>query len=550
MRKVAVIGLDGATFDLIIPWIKMGKLPTFKRLMETGSYGSLESTIPPITAPAWSSFKTGVNPGKHGIYEFWKRKHDSYKLTVDTSLKVKYPAVWDILSMYDKKNVIINLPTSYPAREINGVMITGALTPDLSSKGFVFPEKLKKELFKEIPDYKIDPQNTFKNEKDTGFLYSLYHEIDMRKRTILTFMKKYSWDLFVGVFRASDSVQHNLWKYYDSKHPKYKINKNFRDGIFSVYKKIDQALDEITRQLPDDTDLIIVSDHGAGPLTKVLNINYWLYKNGYLKIKKTILSYVKLFLFKIGFTPVNVYNILSLFKLSNIKKAVRYNVVGRLLLKTLFLSFDDVDWSKTRAYAYGFVGEIYINLKGREPQGIVDRKDYKKTRKEISDKLQKITYVNEEKIINKIFYKEQIYKGDFIEDAPDIIFFPKDLEWLCSGDFEFTSNCLVYDPPVTSSGHHRMNGIFIANGEIFKKNFNFDKANIIDIAPTLLHILGLPVASHMDGRVIKEIFTGNFNKEYKIRYEDIDITGKRGKKLSEEEERSILGRLEDLGYMG
>jgi len=547
-RKVMVVGLDGATFDLIRPWAREGKLPTFERLMEGGCWGELTSTIPPFTAPAWCSFATGKNPGKHGMYDFAGRKKGSYEMVPLNASSLKAPTLWEILSRHGKKVGVLNVPMTYPPPMVNGLLVTGMLTPP-NATNFTYPPELGRELLEAVPGYAIWPEGVFHPMgRESEFLGVVQELTDMRFAATRYLMGKVDWDFFMVVFRGPDLVQHWLWKYMEGRG----TNGALRDGILGVYQRLDKVMASLLELIPQGTTLVLMSDHGAGPLDTYIHVNTWLLEQGYLRIKRSILPRSKLAMFRLGVTPRRVYGALMR---SGLRKGVGSLVRERKgqvrgILDRVFLSFRDVDWPRTLAYSYGNVGPIYLNVKGREPMGRVrPGQEYEQLRDEISGRLMELREPRTGlPLVEKVYRKEELYSGPALEDAPDLFFMPKDLRHQAFGLLQFTSNRWL-EPSFDRSGGHRMNGILLFWGEGVRKG-TLAKANMTDIAPSLLALLDTPIPQDMDGRVLQEAFQEEIWGGKEIRYSEPHQSGKApGEGLTEEETEEIQRRLKGLGYV-
>lgn len=546
--RVMVIGLDGATFDLIRPWAQDGKLPTFRSLMEEGCWGELTSTIPPFTAPAWCSFATGKNPGKHGMYDFAGRKKGTYDMVPLNASCLKAPTLWEILSGCGKKVVVLNVPMTYPPPKVNGFVVTGMLTPPNASN-FTHPPELGSELLKAVPGYAIWPEGVFHPMgRELEFLKVVQQLTDMRFAATRYLMGRLDWDFFMVVFRGPDLVQHWLWRHMEAGDAKGEL----ADGIFQVYKKLDAIVASFLEMVPRRTTLVLMSDHGAGPLDKYIHVNTWLLEEGYLKIKPKVLARSKLAMFRMGVTPRRVYQTLMR---TGLKKGVGSMVRERKsqvrsMLDRLFLSFKDVDWPKTSAYSYGNVGPIFLNVKGREPMGRIEPgAEYEKLREEIACRLMELREPeNGLPLVEKVYRREELYSGPALEDAPDLFFMPRDLRHQAFGLLQFTSN-KWWEPSFDRSGGHRMNGILIFWGEGVRRG-TLAGAHMTDVAPTLLALLGTPVPRDMDGRVLQEVFGEGIWKEKEIVYSDSrQGNTEQGEGLTEEENEEIQRRLKGLGYV-
>jgi len=502
-RRCLVIGLDGATFDIIKPLVGRGKLPTLTRLMKEGVYGNLRSTIPPASMPAWPSFMTGKNPGKHGVYDFLKRTPDDYIGRLTSSRDLKAQTLWKILSDSGKKCFVINVTGTYPPQKVNGCIISGMLTPEGAS--YVYPPSLKEEL--DTKGYIIFTDISGDLSADVIF-QKLLSMAQKRKDVSINLMKKFDWDFFMVLFIGTDTIQHHLW--------------GDEERIFEYYEQIDKIVGELLQNTGENTNVIILSDHGFGPLKKMFNINIWLRQKGLLKCKPTEPPSTRTYkisklrkrkqktvipLYRLKFTTqiIESLNQKLRLKLPHLIKR-RFT----LLKKTNI----GIDWSKTKVALCSFFGtetqSIMVNLKDREPKGIVDPREYKGLRKVVVEELRKLKDPQtDRKIVKEVFTKEELYHGPYLQDAPDLVM-------LLYGEYK-ASNTLNAKNIVSSidgmNGSHRLNGIFMAKGPDIAKGKQIMNAQIIDITPTILHLMGIKIPDDMDGNVLREIFAEHIDQD-------------------------------------
>ncbi|MGB8644905.1 MAG: alkaline phosphatase family protein [Anaerolineae bacterium] len=545
--KVFVIGLDGGTFDLIRPFAEQGHLPTLKKLMDSGAWSPLESTVPPVTASAWTSFMTGKNPGAHGLFDFMQRRKGSYDLAPVSSRDRDGKAVWEMAGEAGKQVIVMGVPVTYPPESVNGLMVTGMLTPRGASD-YTYPPALKDEIQRAIGEYIVYSDEVYSKGRGEIFMQALRHSIQQRARAAAYLLHKYPWDLGVLVFPETDTVCHGLWSSYDPTHHQHDPAEaaKFHDGILQVYRQIDAALGELIASFSPDTAVLVMSDHGHGPVRNFLYVNNFLKQKGYLKINPAPASRLKTLAFDLGLTPRTVYSWLLALGLGKLRRTLDKRRGGRGLLKRFFLSFSDVDWSRTRAYSIGYIGEVHVNLKGREPQGIVEPgAEYEQVRDEIIRDLKQLTLSDGAPLVERLWKKEELYHGAHLDEAPDILFLPKGLETIAFGDFEFGSNKIL-EPSYGVSSSHRMNGILIAAGPPVQNDVAFQGARLIDLAPTILHLLELPVPADMDGRVLTEALSDTRTVQIggSAASTNRDLAG-----YTDQEEAEVVERLKDLGYI-
>ena len=545
--KVFCIGLDGATFDLIQPFIAQGKLPTFKKLMERGAWSELRSTVPPVTASAWSSFMTGKNPGAHGLYDFMQRRANSYDLAPVSARDRDGKAIWDLMGDAGKRVIVMNVPVTWLPQPVNGLLITGMLTPR-NAENYTYPKELAEELRREIGDYIVYSDEVYSKGRGETFLNALKYSATQRVRAADYLLQKYPADFFMLVFPETDTVSHGLWSAYDPTHHDHNPAEaeKLRDGILEIYEHIDGLLERLITHHQSPISILLMSDHGHGPVRNFLYVNNFLAQRGYLKFKSNLASQLKRAAFQLGLTPRFAYNLLLAIGLGKLRRTLDKRRGGRGLLKRFFLSFGDVDWSRTRAYSIGYIGEVHINLRVREPQGIVSPgEEYEHVRDVVITSLRELTLPDGAPLVEHIWKKEEIYHGAHLANAPDILFLPRNLETIAFGDFEFGSNKVI-EKSFGVSSSHRMNGIFVASGAGIKNAGEFSGAQLIDLAPTILHLMGLPVPTDMDGRVVTEALADARAVEYGGTSAGNAVT-RDG--YSEEEEKEVIERLADLGYI-
>jgi predicted AlkP superfamily phosphohydrolase/phosphomutase len=468
-QRVLVVGLDGATLDLIESWANAGILPTLKRLMDEGVWGRLRSTLPPITGPAWTSLATGTNPGKHGVYDFLGRQPGTYRLASFNASHRHGASLWRILSQAGKKVGVLNVPLTYPPEPLDGFLTSGLLTPP-DAEDYCYPEEIGRGLRAAVPDYVVQPGGNFDASGREAELLQILREMSaMRMEAARHLSRAIDWDFFMVVFMATDAVQHAFWHFMDDTHSRHPADAlpEIRYSIRDCYSQLDGYLADLLEMVDDDTHVIVMSDHGFGPLEKYVHMNVWLWRQGFLHFKSTPTTRVKSALFRSGFTPINVYRLLRQLRQAGtaVKSVRKRRSRARNLMDRFFLSFDDIDWTRTRAYSVGNVGQIFVNLRGREPEGAVEPgREYESVLKELTQAL--LTSrdpATGQRIIQEVHRREDIYSGPCLEQAPDLFCVPRDWSYSAFGLLQFPSNNSL-EPPFDRSGGHRMDGALLAIG--------------------------------------------------------------------------------------
>lgn len=545
MRKVLILALDGATFRVMDPWIKAGKLPNLAKFKAESAYGPLESTIPPITGSAWSSFQTGINAGKHGLFDWLRRDPKGYNLTPISAQLLPQATIWEIFSHHKMQVGVLGVPVTYPPRPVNGFMVSGLLAPPGAS--YTYPQSLQPELESAVPGYTTMPEHWRGRYQVKAWLQSLKDSLK-RKLDATHFLMQKPWDVFMVHFMETDSVQHQMWHLIDGiPRPKYHAENVKGNPILEIFQQFDAALPDLLKQAGEDTTVVILSDHGFGPLHWNVYLNNWLLKHGYLKLKRSASTMLKRgTFFGLGLTPEGMYPLAErtgfLGRNSKLRHAQIYKRMGQV-----FLSHQDIDWDNTQAYSYGNVGQVYLNRQGREPQGSVSEVDAPSLIREIREGLLELRNPqNRDKVFDEVIPKEAIYYGPNLTNAPELMLSPKE-GYMAVGTSEFVSKHIV-SPACWGSGWHQMDGILMAKGHTILPG-PVEDARLMDMAATLLYLNGLPVPESMDGVVLEKLFHREFLQHNPVQKGNAINGHRQNGKLPEGYEEEIRKRLQSLGYI-
>lgn len=529
--KVMVIGLDGATMKLLGPWIEAGLLPNLAEALQRGCSGNLRSTVPPYTPPAWASFYTGVNPGKHGVFGFTAIDPATGIRRLVNSKIIGAKRIWQILNEKGMKAGLLNLPITYPPEEVDGFMVSGMMTPENASN-YTYPASLASELNNLKDPYVVDVPVAPMDMDNLDAVKRLRKSLKGRHAACLHLMENHPCEFFMTVFIVPDRLQHIYWKYIDESTKLYHTSKGeqFRKEVMGLFKEMDDVLGDIFSKVDDDCRVFMMSDHGFTSLENYFYFNEWLSRNGYFNVgsRKWL---------------VKIYQLLRISKLIQIlTSGRRARVMKQEGARRL------VDWEKTRAYA-GEQG-LFLNLEGREEKGSVPAEQYYILRAEIAGKLKDLTYPESGRnIIDSISFKEDIFDGPYIDLAADIYPVMDDFRIMVHDGV--MRKTLLDNREHSPEGIHHPDGIFAAWGPGIRSGEQVEGANMVDMTPTILHALGLPVPEHMDGRVLEEIFDEDFISRNPVRKEAGDeITcNKQDEVFSEDEEKEIQEQLRGMGYM-
>lgn len=539
-RRVLIVGLDGATFDVLKPLMSAGRMPNLKRAVDEGASGTLHSTIPPITPAAWTTFLTGKHPGRHGILDFEGYDVNTGKLWMhSTQSTSKVRTIWRILSDNDYRVGSINVPLTYPPRPLNGCMITGFDTPGPESE-FTYPPELKPLVLERWKDPTCGKnwRRQFMGGIDLFRRNVAYMAESFHQGAALTQFcgDKYGWDVLMVVFKLIDNLQHKTWKYLD---PRWRDRDPQRTRITEdAFAEADAAVGALLDYArAHDATVLVVSDHGHGSMEGKVHPNTMLRDWGYLVIDRSGVPTGQQIRRTVGrwmgrkSPPVQNGGVLHDFS---------------------------VDLSRTRACVMhaGNAGFLYINLKGRQPGGIVPPEEYEQLRTELRDRFLAAEAVDPAghriRPFPEVHVPEEIYGCTREEQPwmPDLLLIPhlplavvrrirgrKAVRWLPYGKIE---------------GTHRPHGIVIATGPGVKRGATIEM-RMADCAPTVLAAMGCPLPSDLDGRVC----TAMFEHPPNVRFESADDASAMSAEPAESDEAvyseaelaKITERLSDLGYL-
>jgi predicted AlkP superfamily phosphohydrolase/phosphomutase len=454
-KKVLVIGLDCATAGIVFD--RKEELPVLRGLIDNGVHGNLRSSDPPITIPAWMVMCTGKDPGKLGLYGFRHRKNYSYKdIWIATSQSIREKTVWDIIGEAGGQNCLVSVPPSYPPKPVAGNLISCFITPG-NEKDYTYPLELRAELEKKFGSYMFDVE--FRTDEKDKLIEQVYKMTEKRFEVLNYLITQKPWDFFMFVEIGVDRMHHAFWKYMDPEHHLYVKGNPYENVIMDYYKNLDAKIGELLSNVDRNTTILVVSDHGAKRMKGAFCINEWLIEQGDL-------------------------------------------VVNQIPSSQVSLDKVDVDWSRTKIWGWGgYYARIFLNVEGREAQGVIKIEDYKKERDALIERLAAIRGPNGEEWKTRII-KPQKYFQELNGDYPDLMIYFDDLYWRSAGTLGHGTRYLLENDTGPDDAVHAQEGIFILY-DPQKKAAAIKNASILDIAPTILHEVGLAVPSDMIGDVIR-----------------------------------------------
>lgn len=460
--KLAVIGLD-----CLEPTLAFGRyadrMPTLSRLRREGAWGTLRSCDPPITVPAWMVMMSSKDPGTLGYYGFRNRADHSYeKMTTATSMAVKEPLLWDHLGAAGRRSILLGVPQTYPPRPIDGLVITDFLTPSIESP-YTYPPELKEEIagLPEVHPYEFDV--SFRDDDKGRIRDDIVRMTDKRFALARHLVTTKPWDFFMMVEMGTDRVHHAFWQYMDPAHHRYVAGSPFESVIGDYYEHIDGQVGRLIDALPADTTVVVVSDHGGQCMEGGVALNEWLVEKGYLVLHE------------------------------------RPDKPSRLeALK--------VDWARTTAWGSGgYYGRLFLNVRGREPQGLIPPEEYEATRDRLIAELEALPDHQGRPMGTRVLKPQDLYREVRGAAPPDLFVYFGDLRWRSVGTVGTGSIYTFENDTGPDDANHAPDGLLIARGPGIPPSGPVPGMNLIDVAPTLLRLSGLPVPPDMHGRPIAAI---------------------------------------------
>ncbi len=559
-ERVVVIGLDGATFALLRPWLESGELPCLSRLYREGVSGVLTSVVPPLSPEAWSTFMTGKHPGQHGVMNFFTIRPGSYELCFNTGANVQEQTLWRRLSDAGRRVGVVGVPMTYPPEPVNGYLISGLETPGVGAQ-FTYPAHLAEELRREVGAYDIHG-DLLGRATPEAYLARLLRMIDNQAKSVCYLLSRYPADLSVVVIGATDRAQHCFWKFSDPRHPHYdpKSPPVLANALKRVYARTDAAVETMLNCVPDPKTVIVMSDHGFAPCHRLIHLNCWLERYGYLTSARGSEA---------------TYSLAQRTWQGAGRRAPRW--LKDWLKATLpsvrqhvqsFLMLSRVDWSQTRAFSLNNQhGYIYLHRKDRFPQGIVEPGAEAEAlcRSLAADLEQFVDTRTGERVVDRVYRVAELHPGPAKDRLPDLIVMWRDgymaraeanerigrqcPEALVGSDLHLGDIGRLIS--IEQSGAHAPDGILMAHGPGLARG-TVEGANIIDLAPTILHLMGEPVPEDMGGGVREELFPPGYLAAHPVQYTSGSSTREEVANrppYSAEEAKQVEQHLQDLGYL-
>jgi len=550
VKRALLIGLDGATYDLLDAYAASGLMPGYSRWLREGAAGVLDSTNPPTTPPAWSSCVTGMNPGRHGVFDFRESFHSDRTRPLITGSSVRARKIWDILGDLKKRSCVTNFPVGFPAEQLDGVYVCGMMTPD-TCDDYAWPEGEMERLLKAVPDYvpNVDIPRYDAEQIDNAltFLNDLEKSLEARIDAFWHYYEQEAWDFYFPTFVFHDRLGHLFWKFMTGEdgfdeHPHFA---QLRPRIERLYKRFDDLLVRLLEVRPDDLTLFMCSDHGFGGTRTFFEVNAWLEHLGLLVLKPSARVRSRAFYAAMelgesepvkGFLPQGLQ--------ARVRRRIRQ---GRSSFKNDLL--DSIDWTKTRAFFPGvpLQGIVLPRWSHETPAGVRTEDERIALRESIRGQLVALPGPDGAPVVDRVWAREDLFSGPYTDQAPDLIFVARD--YSCLGRPVLGARSWFRDSSEGANGFHRMGGVLLALGEGIQQGVRIEDSQIGDVTPTVLHALGEAIPDDMDGQVVRQLWTSDWFRGHPPRYCQAKAhEGVREVQHASDDE-GLKDRLRALGYL-
>lgn len=510
-KQLLVIGLDGATWDLLNPWLADGALPTLGPLAESGVTGRLRSTLPPATSPAWPTFMTGKHPANHGVFDFFRPGVRAGEIELVNSTHIRSHWLWEYLSDAGITTGVLNVPATHPPRPVNGYLVPGLLTPDQGAT--TYPPRVWQPYAGELGPYRVVPTQLYKPGNEATFIAELRDVTATQIRYALRLAQDHPTDFLMVHFQTTDIAQHKLWRHLDASHPWHEpAHAHYGAAVRDLYAQIDAGVAALLSLMPQAT-VIVLSDHGFGPQTRTVNLNLYFARCGLLA-------------FKAG----------RRLRRRAWKRKWTTKIGQWLWRRERLLDWDDVDWERTRAYSLGHMGQVWLNVADQERPAL--KEEVAVALRDLRDP------ANGGRLVDQLLWREETAAGPYAHLGPDLHVVMDGYRALAYPMLAADGK-IVTEQRLVDSGHHRPDGVLIASGPGIRSGRTIEGARLVDVAPTILHLMGVAVPDDLDGVVLQSLLDGPAEIAYRPAqpYRGAPVTA------GGAEEDEVAARLRALGYL-
>jgi predicted AlkP superfamily phosphohydrolase/phosphomutase len=536
-----ILGIDGADHGYYRRWMQKGLAPNLAELAARGRVGILQSTYPPVTAPAWISMMTGEQPGSHGVTGFAEphRQNGEYTRGIVNSGSIESPLLWEIAGDRGADCIVVNVPLTWPIRPVRGVLVSGMLTPD--GVAFTHPPEYEPELRLVQPDYRIDLE--WQRYKDRGHDLVRDQKAQTRARAALCrkLMEGKRWDFFMVVFTGADRLQHCLHEQVMRIDDPDAVRRDpLTAAVRDYFVSLDDHIGDLVKTAGPDANFVVVSDHGFGPLRKIVHFNKWLADEGLLALKpiesgRSLRTWKKV----LNAAGVRRSTLVSVGRALGLGRAVDSRV------QQLNPFVGGVDWASTKVY-YQPVNGFFVNLIGRDMFGAVQPGDeYEAVVADLIRRLERLVDDGGERLVPVVKRRDELFAGRNVRGLPDV--FVEFLDRPYEAFFQDYDVDEFLQEPGWANGTHRRHGLYIGAGPGFAGGEDVEDLEIFDVAPNVLHLMGFPIPEHMDGRFRRDLFAESVTDE--ATYVDLDRRRGPERDISADEQKDLEEKLRGLGYL-
>ena len=535
--RAVVIGLDGVAWHLLEPLIEEGSMPRLAVLRERGASGTLTSTVPTYTPPAWTSAATGVNPGRHGIYGFHSSNAQSERIELTHSGKVKATTIWEMANAQEASAGIFNVPLTYPPQPVeNGWMVSGMMTPGYvrGIKGFAYPETLEQKIVDWAPNYELEIKTSWEDDwKDDSLARRGIVSLEQRLTVLEHLLDERPVDVLFTVMESPDRLQHAYYRYMDPADEMYDsaAGKEIRPTISRYVQTLDRIVGLLDDYAGADGAAIVCSDHGFTAWEYSVHTNALLAQWGYLRLK----------------TRARVMQTKAARAAVPMAKRILPSTVAR---EAKARTFSAIDWSKTKAFASPIPQQgIFINVEGRERLGIVPPSEVDGVKRDLVERFMALRTPGGEPVTDVVHTADEVFRGEALEGAPDVMPVLRNHRWELDDEI-FHKEPFTDHSDLPRGGHHPDGVVIYAGAGIDASEQPL--GSVMDVTPTLLYMAGLEVPEGLDGKVATDAFDDTHLAEHPVR--TTELLGGHQKHdesspYSAEEEAAIEESLRGLGYL-
>lgn len=489
---------------------------------------------------------TGKNPGRHGIYNFQKLDPKTYEFSTVRTHRHREKTLWQLLGDHGKRSIMLDVPFTYPPQPFNGLMITGYGTPRTPDTIFTHPPDLRNVLPTELHDEIRVALPNIRFERSQRFIDGWIAVMAGRRKLFQHLIVEEPWDFFMVVFSITDNMAHVFWTYADPAHPNYyRLEaKQFREAFYHGYEQCDQLLGELVEKAGAETTTLVISDHGFGSVRPRQYLFQRLLEGGYLVAKqgsgrRRTLSGS---LLKLAVKMYSRFPILRE-KVKSLRPDNRKRLKKTLNKAGLMPEAGAVDYARSRVILSNFGLQLWINERGRFGRGIVNPEERESLISELSEYLlDDRDPVTDQPIIQALHRGKDVFDGPFVANCPHLVIEYNNL-FNCAGPNG--------ERNARTEGGHTREGVFLAQGPNIQ-TAKVEGAGLIDLAPTTLHLLDMPLPPDMDGSVLEEILTPDYRQHNPVQYGDEPATLSKqasSHSYSEEQDAELRDQLRQLGYL-